>query len=116
MERSMKVEENFLEKLQDMWGTISSALIALLRLCFLTVTFFISGVSLILFTRTEICNIEIRGNAFRCDREKDLAKLAFVDKLLVENPDLLAMTDENAGPNCFSDDDIDEDDGGGDIT
>jgi len=111
----MKVEENFLEKLQDMWGTISSALIALLRLCFLTVTFFISGISLILFTRTEICNIEIRGNAFRCDREKDLAKLAFVDKLLVENPDLLAMTDEGAG---FPDDGIDEDenDGGGDIT
>lgn len=111
----MKVEENFLEKLQDMWGTISSALIALLRLCFLTVTFFISGVSLILFTRTEICNIEIRGNAFRCDREKDWAKLAFVDKLSLENPDLLAMTDEGTGPECFPDDGMDED-GGGDIT
>lgn len=109
----MKVEENFLEKLQDAWGTISSALIALLRLCFLTVTFFISGVSLILFTRTEICNIEIRGNAFRCDREKDLAKLAFVDKLLVENPDLLAISDGEA-PNSFPEDDMDDDEG--DIT
>ena len=113
----MKVDENFSEKLGEIWGTISSALIALLRLCFLTVTFFISGVSLILFTRTEICNIEIRGNAFRCDREKDLAKLAFVDKLLVENPDLFAMSDGGNSPTAFSDgEDLDGDDDEGDIT
>lgn len=111
----MKVEENFSEKLHEIWGTVSSALIALLRLCFLTLNFFVSGVNLILFTRTEICNIEIRGNAFRCDREKNLANLAFVDKLLIENPDLLAIS-ENSEGQCFPDEGIDEDDDGDDIT
>lgn len=104
-----KMSENFLNWLHDLMGTVSSACIALLRLVFLAVTFVISGVHLILFTRTEICNIEIRGNAFRCDREKDLANLAFVDKLMVENPDLLDIADgiDRGLPN-----DSDDTDGG----
>lgn len=101
--------EGFTERLQDVIGTITSASIALLRLVFLTITFVLSGIHIILFTRTEICNIEIRGNAFRCDREKDLAKLAFVDKLLIENPDLMETIDEmQQAPDSGEDDNGEE--------
>ena len=102
-----KMFEDFTERLHDVVGTVTSASIALLRLVFLTITVVFSGVHLILFTRTEICNIEIRGNAFRCDREKNLANLAFVDKLCVENPDLMETIDE------MQQADSDEDDSNG---
>ena len=54
----------------------------------------LSGVHIILFTRTEICNVEMRGMAWRCDREKMHDQLSFVDRVCLENPDLLDYADE----------------------
>jgi hypothetical protein len=52
-----------------------------------------SGIHIILFSETEICNIEMKGMPLRHQREKDMENLAFVDTLLVNNPELLDYAD-----------------------
>ena len=91
-----------LEWLHDFFVSLLSALIALARLVFLTLSLFVTGVQIVLFTRTEICNIEMRGQAWRCDKEKLADTLSFVDKIALENPELFEMTD-NELPEDFSD-------------
>ena len=71
-----------------------SIIIAIIRLLFLVCATIASGLQIILFTRTEICNIEMRGMAWRCDREKMADQISFVDKICLENPDLLDFADE----------------------
>ena len=85
----------FHEIMSDIW----SAVVALIRLLFLTCAMFASGVHIVLFTRTEICNIEMRGMPWRCDREKVADQLSFVDKICLENPDLLDYADEQMRQN-----------------
>lgn len=85
----------FHEIMSDIW----SAIVALIRLLFLTCAMFASGVHIVLFTRTEICNIEMRGMPWRCDREKVADQLSFVDKICLENPDLLDFADEQMRQN-----------------
>ena len=88
-----------MNKLSEIWGNIYSACVALLRLIFLTLALFASGVHVVLFTRTEVCNIEMRGIAWRCDREKIGDQMSFVDKLCLDNPELLDYADEQMGKN-----------------
>ena len=85
----------FHEIMSDIW----SAIVALIRLLFLTCAMFASGVHIVIFTRTEICNIEMRGMPWRCDREKVADQLSFVDKICLENPDLLDFADEQMRQN-----------------
>ena len=87
--------KRFHEIMSDIW----SAVVALIRLLFLTCAMFASGVHIVLFTRTEICNIEMRGMPWRCDREKVADQLSFVDKICLENPDLLDYADEQMRQN-----------------
>ena len=58
-----------MDKLNEIWGNIYSATRALLRLLFLTIAMFASGVHLVLFTRTEVCNVEMRGMPWVTDRD-----------------------------------------------
>lgn len=93
-------------RLSEFLGEIYSVVIALLRIIFLTAAMVTSAVHVTLFTRTEIYNLELRGMPWRCDRLKDMQNLAFIDKICIENPDLLDYADEH--PDVHSDDDDDE--------
>ena len=86
---------------------IFSVMLAIIRLFFLLLALTFSGLQIILFTRTEICNIEMKGQPWRCDREKMMDNVAFVDKMYLENPELFEGTETQ---------DLGEDEGdGGDV-
>lgn len=72
-----------------------SIIIALCRLFFLTCAMVTSSLQIILFTETEIANIELKGMPLRYQRKKDMQNLAFVDSLLLNNPELLDYADEH---------------------
>ena len=76
------------DKIKWFFGNISSYAIAIARLLFWEVLLLFSGLQQILFTRTEICGIDLRGQPLRCDREDICDKIAYMDKLKEENPDL----------------------------
>ena len=101
-----------MSRFSEIMAAIFSAVVALLRLVFLTCAMFASGVHIVLFTRTEVCNIEMRGMPWRCDRERDMSTLSFVDRLMVDNPDLLDYADEQMEKEGkFPPADDDDDDG-----
>lgn len=94
----------FWDRCQYCFLTFISCLIAIARLFFWVILLIFSGLQQILFTRTEICGIELRGLPLRCDRDDIIDKISYVDKLKVENPDL-EIVDENEL------DDLDDDNG-----
>ena len=96
-----------MNRLNEIFGVIFSVLRAWLRLCFLTATLFISGTQLILFSRMEICNVEMKGMPWMHDRQKDMQNIAFLDRLCVENPELLDIP-EGELPEDFPHPDDDE--------
>jgi hypothetical protein len=73
------------ERLED----LGSIVIAVLRLMFLTCTMFISGLQIVLFSGLEICNVELKGRPWRSRIERNEANMAFLDRLCIENPELL---------------------------
>ena len=85
---------NIIERVKTFFGEIFSIVVALLRLLFLTAAMLTSAVQIILFTRTEIWNIELKGMPLRCDGEKMADQMSFVDKICLENPDLLEFADD----------------------
>ena len=87
--------EQFREVISSFFGSFLSIIIAWCRLCFLTLAMFVSGTQLILFSRTEICNVELRGQPWLYDRDKLADRLSFVDKVMLQNPDLLDYADEH---------------------
>ena len=78
-----------MEIIEEFFKDLYSMCVAILRLLFLCATLLMSGLQIVIFTRTEVCNVEMRGMPWRVDREKDLSNLAFIDKVCLENPDLL---------------------------
>lgn len=84
-----------MSRLTELLGEIGSIIVALLRLAFLTCAMVTSGIHIVLFTRTEVWNVEMKGMPWRCDREKMNDQLAFVDKICLENPELLDYADEH---------------------
>lgn len=82
------------ERIKEIFEEILSIIIALVRLIFLTLAMFTSAVQVILFTRTEVWNIELKGMPWRCDRDKMDDQISFVDSLMSNNPDLLDFADE----------------------
>ena len=83
-----------MDKLSEIWREVYSIIRALMRLVFLTIAMFASGVHVVLFTRTEIFNVEMRGMPLLCDREKLGDQISFVDSLCLNNQDLLDYADE----------------------
>ena len=84
-----------MDKIKWFFSNLMSYAIAIARLLFWEVLLFFSGLQQILFTRTEICGLDLRGLPLRCDRDDVLDKISYVDKLKAENPDLDLMTDED---------------------
>lgn len=68
--------------------------IAFFRLLNWTVLFFFSGLQRTLFMRSEIVCVEFRTIPMRCDREDADEKLAYLDKLCLENPDLMKYVED----------------------
>ena len=99
-----------IEKIKEFLSAFMSVVIAILRLLFLAVGLIATGLHIILFNRMEICNIEMKGLAWRCDREKMADQMSFVDKICIENPDLLDYAEQQANepPQDIDDDEEDE--------
>ena len=91
--------ERFKEAVSDIFWYFLSVLIALARLIFLTLAMFTSALHITLFTKTELCNVELRGQPLLCDRRKLKDQISFVDKVMIENPELLDYADEQMRQN-----------------
>ena len=71
-----------------------SYVIALLRLVVWVIIFFFSGLQRILFTRSEVVGVDMKLSPLRCDMEDVDEKLAYIDKLCIENPDLAEIAEQ----------------------
>ena len=98
-----------MDRIREVLDEIASIIVALVRLIFLVFAMITSGMHIVLFTRTEICNIEMRGMPWRCDREKMADQLSFVDSLCISNPELLDYADEHPDAPPPADDEGDMD-------
>lgn len=98
-----------MERLKEIVGDVFSIIVAILRLLFLTCNMFISSLHLIVFAQLEIVNVELKGQAWRSRRERDMSTLAFLDKVMIENPELLDYPEQQANePPQDIDDEEDE--------
>lgn len=89
--------------IKDFFKVLFSYIIAVARLFVWTIIFFFTGLQRTLFMRSEIVSVEFRVTPLRCDMEEADDKLAYIDKLCTENPDLaVAVEDEEFD---FSNDD-----------
>ena len=73
---------------------IWSYIVAIARLIVWTCIFFFSGLQRTLFMKSEVIGVDFRVLPLRCYREELDDKLAYLDKLCIENPDLIGMEDE----------------------
>lgn len=83
------------ESLKEFFMLMGSYLVAISRLIFLDVLFLLSGLQQILYTRCEIVNIEMKAVPLRCDITDVTEKVAYIDKLCGENPDLVGIDSED---------------------
>ena len=103
----MEWQHSFVKFCKVFWSYI----IAILRLCIWTVILFFSGLQRTLFTRCEVVGVDFKLLPLRCDMEEADDKLAYLDKLCIENPDLAGLEDDMLP---FDDIMSDEDDNGDD--
>lgn len=92
-------------KIKRFFQVLFSYLIALARLVIWTILFFFTGLQRTLFMRCEVASAELRILPLRCDLEDTDEKLAYIDKLCSENPDLMELADEEAGMYLNNEDD-----------
>ena len=85
--------------------------IALARLVNWTLIFFFAGLQRTLFMRSEVTNVDFCVMPLRCDMEETDDKLAYIDKLCIENPDLIeAVCEEEIPFDDIMDEEIKPDD------
>ena len=87
--------QKYIPHIQKFFKVLFSSFIALARLVIWTIILFFSGLQRTLFTRSELVGVDMRLSPLRCDMEDVDDKLAYIDKLCIENPDLAEMA-ENA--------------------
>ena len=83
-----------MQKLTRFIKVVLSYLIAILRLLFWVVLVFVYGLHKTLFTGTEITSVELRGLPLRCDLEGIHDNMAYIDKMIIEHPDLMNVPEE----------------------
>ena len=66
-----------------------SYIIGIARLIIWTIILFFSGLQRTLFMKGEIIGVDFKVIPLRCYREEIDNKLAYLDKLCIENPDLV---------------------------
>lgn len=84
----------YLPYIQKFLKVFWSYVVAILRLIIWTIILFFSGLQRTLFTRNEIIGVDMRLMPLRCDMEDADEKLAYIDKLCIENPDLAEMAEQ----------------------
>ena len=82
-------------KLEKPLKDLISYLIALARLINWTILVFFSGLQRILFTRSEVVEVQLRVTPLRSDLKDTDDKLAYIDKLCLENPDLVEVIEDD---------------------
>lgn len=93
-------------KLEKPLKDLISYLIALARLIIWTILVFFSGLQRTLFMRSEVVGVELKVTSLRSDLKDTDDKLAYIDKLCLENPDLMeVMEDEYYGDDDFGEGD-----------
>lgn len=80
--------------IKDVFKVLGSYIVAICRLLNWTVIFFFTGLQRTLFMRSEVVSVEFRVMPLRCDLEDTDDKLAYIDKLCLENPDLAVVVEE----------------------
>lgn len=87
--------------MEKFWGyvikflkIIGSYFVAIARLFVWTVLFFVSGLQRTLFMRSEVHGVDFKVRPLRCDVEDMDENLAYIDKLCMENPDLVETMEE----------------------
>lgn len=88
-----------------------SYIVALARLFVWTVIFFFSGLQRTLFMRSEVAGVDFKIIPLKCDRDEYDDKLAYLDKLCIENPDLAGIDDETPFDDIMLEDIEREDEG-----
>lgn len=86
--------DRFLPYVQRFFKVLWSYVVALARLAVWTVIFFFSGLQRTLFMRDEIAGVDMKLTPLRCDMEDVDEKLAYIDKLCLENPDLAEIAEQ----------------------
>lgn len=97
--------EHLRDSIVNFFRILFSYIIALTRLVVWTVVFFFSGLQRTLFMKSEITGVDFRVMPLRCDAEDVNNKLSYLDKLCMENPELVDIIDEEDIP--FGEEDID---------
>ena len=85
--------EHLWSKVLRFLRVLGSYVVALLRLVMWTILMFFSGFQRTVFTRSEVAGVELKLTPLRCDMEDTDEKLAYIDKLCLENPDLVIEDD-----------------------
>lgn len=83
---------------------IGSYIRALTRLFIWTILVFFSGLQRTLFMRSEVAGVDLKIVPLKCDIEETDERLAYIDKLCMENPELVIEND-------FDDNDFPNDEG-----
>ena len=91
-------------KITTAFKVLFSYIRALARLVIWTILFFFTGLQRTLFMRSEVASAELKVIPLHCDIEETNSRLAYLDKLCVENPDLACLSEEEMG---FEDEDDD---------
>ena len=86
--------DRFLPYIRRVLRVFWSYVVALARLFVWTIIFFFSGLQRTLFTRDEVAGVDMKLMPLRCDMEDADEKLAYIDKLCLENPDLAEMAEQ----------------------
>lgn len=91
-----------------------SYFVALARLVIWTIILFFTGLQRTLFMKSEVVGVDFRVAPLRCHMEDADEKLAYLDKLCTENPDLMGIEDESFFDEIMTDEETDfEDDDNG---
>ena len=98
-------------RLKRVFQVLLSYLRALARLVVWTILFFFTGLQRTLFMRSEVASAELKVIPLMCDIEDTDDKLAYIDKLCIENPDLMVLTEEEQEGMEFHDEPFDDDNG-----
>ena len=82
-------------KLKRFFKVTGSYIRAFFRLIIWTILVFFSGLQRTLFMRSEVAGVDIKITPLKCDIEDTNEKLSYIDKLCLENPELIETVESN---------------------
>lgn len=104
------MEWQWLSSFVKFFKVVWSYVVALARLFVWTFIFFFSGLQRTLFMKSEVVGVDFKVMPLRCCQEEYDDKLAYLDKLCIENPDLMGIEDNASFDDIMLDDEDNPDD------